>query len=286
MKMSESSDELRVCSYNIHKGLCAANRRPIIRQLRQLLQALDADLMFLQEVRGPLRRPGVADTADFIPYYNANFNANYRAGSVGKMPATPTRYRCQSDYLAESHWPHYVYGRNAISRHSDHGNAILSKDTLSAVRNIDVSQWWFSRRGLLIARLRGGVYLVCVHLGLLAVERRRQLSRLQQLLDENVERQLPLIIAGDFNDWTGAIHRTMLGQLNFEEAYSSLHGGPAKTFPARFPALAMDRIYYRNLQLIDAGLLNDKPWRRLSDHCGLYARFARPAAAVRQAKNS
>ena len=85
---------------------------------------------------------------------------------------------------------------------------------------------------------------------------------------------------GDFNDWNGAIHRTMMGQLDFEEAYSSLHGGPAKTYPARFPALAMDRIYFRNLQLIDADLLSGKAWQRLSDHCGLYARFARPVEPV------
>ena len=47
---------LRVCSYNIHKGVCASNVRPILPQLRHSIRTINADLMFLQEVVGEKKR--------------------------------------------------------------------------------------------------------------------------------------------------------------------------------------------------------------------------------------
>ena len=46
---------LRVASYNIHKGLSVTplvNQRLTIHDLRDRLRALDADIVFLQEVHG------------------------------------------------------------------------------------------------------------------------------------------------------------------------------------------------------------------------------------------
>ena len=43
---------LRVVTLNIHKGLSQFNRRMVIHELREGLRALDADLVFLQEVQG------------------------------------------------------------------------------------------------------------------------------------------------------------------------------------------------------------------------------------------
>ena len=52
LSMSENFNELRVCTYNIHKGFCAANIRPILQELRHAIRTVDADLVFLQEVVG------------------------------------------------------------------------------------------------------------------------------------------------------------------------------------------------------------------------------------------
>ena len=46
---------VRVASYNIHKGMAYTpffNRRLTIHELRDRLRALDADIVFLQEVHG------------------------------------------------------------------------------------------------------------------------------------------------------------------------------------------------------------------------------------------
>ena len=43
---------LHVSTYNIHKGFSQFNRRMMIRELRDHLQLLGADIIFLQEVQG------------------------------------------------------------------------------------------------------------------------------------------------------------------------------------------------------------------------------------------
>lgn len=251
--MAESTNELRVCTYNIHKGFCAVNIRPIMQELRHAIRTLDADLVFLQEV--------VGERINELESKSAN----------GRQKAVSLP---QFEYLADEVWPHHAYGRNAIYQKGDHGNAILSKNPFLSVDNIDVSQWRFSQRGLLFGKLSVGVYVVCIHFGLFSNERKKQLQRLLQLLSEKVPNDLPLIIAGDFNDWTGVIHRKMVRGLAFKEAYSCIYGKPAKTYPARLPVFSMDRIYFRNLELLDAEVLSGAPWERLSDHRALYASFS------------
>jgi len=252
ISMSEVTNELRVCTYNIHKGFCAANMRPILQELRHAIRTVDADLVFLQEVVGKNL------------YLEEGMDANGK-----QSPIYP-----QFEYMADEVWPHHAYGRNAIYQKGDHGNAILSKNPFLDLDNIDITQWWFSQRGVLIGELKIGIYVVCIHFGLFRGERRRQLKLLLELLEEKVSKHAPLIIAGDFNDWNGALHRELTTQYVFKEAYNETYHCLAKTFPARLPLFAMDRIYYRNLRLLDAEVLSGAPWERLSDHRALSAIFS------------
>jgi len=252
LSMSEISNELRVCTYNIHKGFCAANIRPILQELRHAIRTVDADLVFLQEVVGERLTTAKGQVKDIDPPFN--------------YP--------QFEYLADEVWPHHAYGRNAIYQKGHHGNAILSKNTFIDLDNIDISQWWFSQRGLLFGELKIGIYVVCIHLGLFGVERRKQLKMLVELLTQKVPKHAPLIIAGDFNDWTGTLHRQLIAKLSIKEAYNETYNRLAKTFPARLPLFTMDRIYYRNLKLLDAEVLSGDPWQRLSDHRALSAIFS------------
>ena len=43
---------LHVATYNIHKGFSQFNRRMMVRELRERLQLIAADIIFLQEVQG------------------------------------------------------------------------------------------------------------------------------------------------------------------------------------------------------------------------------------------
>jgi len=45
----------------------------------------------------------------------------------------------------------------------------------------------------------------------------------------------------------------------------------AKTFPAFFPLLAMDRIYTRGFSIGNVDVMTDSTWKSLSDHCAIVA---------------
>lgn len=251
LSMSEVINELRVCTYNIHKGFGAANIRPVLQELRHAIRMVDADLVFLQEVAGK------------------RLDSGGRENVTDRLASTYPQF----EYLADEVWPHHAYGRNAIYQKGDHGNAILSKNPFLDSYNVDISQWWFSQRGILFGELKIGIYVVCVHFGLFGGERRRQLKILLEMLKQKVPKDSPLIIAGDFNDWTGTLHRELVAMYPLKEAYYDIYNNLAKTFPARLPLFSMDRIYYRNLQLLDAEVLSGAPWHRLSDHRALSAIF-------------
>ncbi|NCX66602.1 MAG: endonuclease, partial [Burkholderiaceae bacterium] len=78
----------------------------------------------------------------------------------------------------------------------------------------------------------------------------------------------PSIIAGDFNDWRNSASEPM-SEAGFVDAFESLYGAPAKTFPSAKPMLAMDRIYVRGLKIQKAQVLTE--WSKLSDHLAVYA---------------
>lgn len=60
-----------------------------------------------------------------------------------------------------------------------------------------------------------------------------------------------------------------LSQSGLTEVFVGAHGKPARTFPARLPLLALDRIYVRNLTAHNPRVLTARPWSHLSDHVPL-----------------
>jgi endonuclease/exonuclease/phosphatase family metal-dependent hydrolase len=53
------------------------------------------------------------------------------------------------------------------------------------------------------------------------------------------------------------------------EVFAEYYGKPARSFPARLPALRLDRIYVRNLKAQHPKVLKARPWSHLSDHAPL-----------------
>lgn len=245
-----AQEHLRVLSYNVHKGFDHANTRFLLDEIRHVIRLVNADVVFLQEVVGE--------------------NVEHSRNIDNWVPET------QFEFLADSVWHHYTYGKNAVYSHGHHGNAILSKYPIVMSENIDVSLFAQSQRGLLFGLIEPNIHLVCVHLGLFGFERRHQINCLVEQIHDRVGDDEPLLIAGDFNDWTQYWNRALIKRLNVTEAYSSTHGRLARTFPARFPVLTMDRIYMRGFELAYSDCLNGEPWNTLSDHCALYADFALP----------
>ncbi|HKS15526.1 MAG TPA: endonuclease/exonuclease/phosphatase family protein [Pseudomonas sp.] len=237
---------LHVLTINVHKGFTALNRRFILPELRDAVRATGADLVFLQEVHGSHEQHAQRHPA---------------------WPETP-----QYEFLADSMWPQFAYGRNAVYPHGDHGNALLSKFPILEYNNLDVSIHGNEQRGLLHCRLdvpgHDQVHAVCVHLGLREAHRQEQVRLLLELLD-SLPANAPVIVAGDFNDWRLKAD-DVLGE-RLVEAFGKTCGAPARTFPARLPLLRLDRIYLRNATPHSAQVLSSYPWTHLSDHAPLAA---------------
>ena len=240
---------LRVVTYNIHKGVQGMGpaRRLEIHNLRQAVSQLDADIVCLQEVRGVNRK---------MQRHFSHWPAEGQAQVLA-----PDGYEA-------------VYRTNAVTRHGEHGNALLSRWPVQGHGHQDVSDHRFEQRGLLHVTVQVGgrqVHVVVLHLGLIHASRERQVQAVGRFIEREVPAHAPLVVAGDFNDWGVRLHRPMadLGLRTFEDAR-------LPTFPARMPLLYLDRIYARGLALVQAHVPHGPAWARLSDHLPLVAELALP----------
>ena len=255
------SKRITLATYNIHKGLSPLNRKLVIHEVRDKLHALNADIVFLQEVQGA------------------------HAGNKSRFANWPDLP--QHEHLAEGRYRDIVYGLNAHHHHGDHGNAILSTFPVVNWTNQNVSHHRYERRGHLMARIdipgwSTPLTCVCVHLGLFQRSRVMQLERLAEFLGDMAKRDSPLVVAGDFNDWRAkrsGVSARLFRDLGLEEAFELTHGKPARTFPAFLPMLTLDRVYVRGLVVHEArrlqGTVDGNKWRGLSDHAGLTVTLSR-----------
>ena len=237
---------IKVLTVNMHKGFTALNRRFILPELREAVRATGADVVFLQEVLG---------------------EHDKHASRYDAWPAVS-----QYEFLADSMWTDFAYGRNAVYPGGHHGNAVLSKFPIKSYRNLDVSITGPERRGLLHCVLdvpgHNQVHAICVHLSLLESHRQLQIVLLNQLL-KSLPPSDPVIIAGDFNDWKLQGNAALLQRDDLHEVFQRHHGQLAKSYPARFPMLRLDRVYLRNATGQNPMILGGKPWSHLSDHLPL-----------------
>jgi len=236
---------LNVLTMNMHMGFGFFNRRFILPELRDAVRHVSADVVFLQEVHGEQQN---------------------HAQKVKNWPTTS-----QYEFLADSMWTDFAYGRNAVYPHGHHGNALLSKYPIVRHENLDISILGTEERGLLHCVLEvphaGEVHAICVHLGLKEDHRQQQLKLMADLL-ARLPQDAPVIVAGDFNDWRQKADAALAG-TGLQEVFVGAFGAPAKSFPARFPLLRLDRIYVRNARVRAPRVLSNRPWSHLSDHAPL-----------------
>lgn len=241
------SHRLRVLSYNIHQGLTIHRQQIALTQLKEAICSLGADLVLLQEVAG---------------------------NESGEKTET------QLETLADVLWPYHAFQKNAVFSGGFHGNAILSRYPIKKWKHHDLTVKPLDKRGLLHAQIEipeceFPVEVIALHLGLLQFERRRQLKKVCTFVDHLPE-DSHCVLGGDFNDWRQLVSKGLAKKVGLKEAHLSHNSIHAKTFPARFPLLRLDRIYYRGLHIRNAKVLHGNPWRYLSDHLPLLAEFDLP----------
>jgi endonuclease/exonuclease/phosphatase family metal-dependent hydrolase len=90
-------------------------------------------------------------------------------------------------------------------------------------------------------------------------------------VDKQVPHNAPLIIAGDFNDWSTRAGRTFAQRLQVREVFEHHTGKLARSFPAWLPMLRMDRIYARGFNVKHVEVHSGAHFVKVSDHAILSA---------------
>lgn len=251
-----SASGLRVATYNIHKGVrgIGPTKRLEIHNLGLAVEALDADIICLQEVKGHDHREARTFSATRFGHW--------------AWPSVP-----QADFLAPQGY-HSAYRTNAVTRHGEHGNALLSRWPLGDIAHMDVSDHPLEQRGLMHVPVQwrhATIHVIVVHLGLIHASRVRQAQQVAEFVQMYLPPHEPIAVAGDFNDWNEALDDIMtdagLTRARTEEVART------PTFPSLIPVLALDRVYTRGLNCTNIMVPRGSAWAKLSDHLPLVAEF-------------
>ena len=245
---------LRVATYNIHKGVrgIGPRKRLEIHNLGAAVESFDADLVFLQEVR----------------LFHHRESRQFARTSFGWPD------QGQAEFLAPEGYG-VAYRSNCVTRHGEHGNALLSRWPMGDVGHRDVSDHRFEQRGLLhvpVVWNGATVHAVVVHFGLVHASRVRQVQRLASFIQSQVPAGEMVVVAGDFNDW-GEKLDAPIRAMGLTPAQNSRSAMP-RTFPSRVPVFSLDRIYTRGLQCTSTLVPRGASWARMSDHLPLVAEFS------------
>jgi len=234
----DTRQALRVATWNVHSCV-GVDRRHDPARTSDVLAELDADIVALQEFRYP------ADIA-----------------LETRTPVVLTaleRYECALG-------PTTTRGRQC------YGNVLLTRHPIRAVRRIDLSHRRREPRGALLATLdvRGLVlHVIATHLGLRLGERRLQVRRIAELVDEL--QSAFTVILGDFNDWLPG--RSLVHVLDRRLGTAP----PPRSFPVGFPLLALDRIWVQPGDALRTLGVHLTPASRVaSDHLPVVAQLDAP----------
>ena len=235
---------LRVVSYNIHKGLSPLGIKKTLQDIKYLLELSNADIICLQEV-----------SSRFLPR------------------SEEKKFETQLEFLADKIWPHSSYIKNASYPSGHHGNAILSRWPIQKIKDLDLSVNLLEKRGLLHVAMTNEngfvIHVMCTHLNLLGYYRKMQVKFIKNYISKTIGSDEVLILSGDFNDWREKI--TFDGLL--DEAFKTVSNNFGKSFPSVWPLLSLDRVYYRNLKVQSAEVIKTSRLIHSSDHLPLGVNF-------------
>ncbi len=246
--LTAAPDHIRVATYNIHKGVSGMGpvKRLEIHDLALGVEQLDADFVCLQEVRSSNRKEAL------------------------RFERWPEQ--TQAEFLAPLGYE-AVYSTNAVTKHGEHGNALLTRWPVVRQQHEDMSDHRFEQRGLLHVEAMvhdRPLHVIVVHLGLIAASRLRQVAQLQRYIEREIPAKAPILVAGDFNDW-GVQIRAEMAKMRLKTLPRHIK---RPTFPSRLPVVQLDYIYSRGLSPRTLLVPQGRVWARMSDHLPLIGEFA------------
>jgi len=219
---------LRIASYNIH-GCVGLDWRRNVSRVAAVIRELGCDTIGLQEVGGKHDRTGAM----------------------------------QLELLARETGMHAIAGGTIIRHEYHYGNALLTTRPVLAVRRHDLSYQKYEPRGALDVDLDVDgveVRVLVTHLGLKALERREQVTKIIDLLGDMPATQ-PLVVLGDMNEW-------LPGGLILKWLHKLMDQAPSKrSFPTWMPMFSLDRVWARPQGSLRSFDVHRTPAaRRASDH--------------------
>ena len=175
------------------------------------------------------------------------------------------------DYIAQKIGMQAIPGLTLLRHDGHYGNALLTRRKVLAVRRLGFTYSGREPRNCLDVDLEVGgetVRVIVTHLGLWPAERRFQVKAILKLLKETpiCER---VIVLGDINEWLplGRPLRWLNGLFG--------HTIVERSFPSRWPLLALDRVWVRPRHALLALKAHRTPLAALaSDHLPVKALIA------------
>lgn len=227
---------LRIATWNLH-GCVGTDGRHDPARSRDVLAALDADFIGLQEVDARRAHPDAPDPLA---------------------------------YLAEALGMHPIAGPNLRDERGEYGNGLLSRLAPAAVARLDLSVPGVEPRGAIDARFEHGgrsLRVLATHLGLSHGERAVQRAWIRAHLEGDDVASDATLLVGDLNEWRPRrIERERLCPEPFPV------GSRARSFPSRAPVVALDRILARPRPArFEARAVRTPLARRASDHLPVVA---------------
>ena len=228
--------QLKIASYNIHKGVGLDRKRDPDRIL-SVLAELDADVIALQECD---RRFGRRECV--LPRARIE-DSRYRPVPIDTRP----------DSMG---W---------------HGNGFLVKKTVEVVDTAALTLPALEPRGAVrldLSKDGKRVRIVGMHLDLSGLMRREQARAVLAHLD-GLGKPVPTVLAGDTNEWAsrGGVFRC------FDEGWNVLDCG--RSFPTRRPIARLDRmIVTDHFKVEGTGTHHSLLASRASDHLPVWAQLS------------
>lgn len=223
---------LRVATYNIHSWK-GTDGVVAPQRAMAVITALDADMVALQEV--------------------ASHNL--------------IEAKCSLQEIAQELGYHVTFGPTMFRSDSRYGNALLSRQPPIDVKRHNLECLDREPRGALDVTFAYDdklLRIITTHLGLKRWERMCQMKTLQTLLSEHNEDITFLM--GDLNEWLpwGYVRRRVHTLFGATKAL--------RTFPSRWPLLALDRIHIRpRSRLVSIKTKINACTQTASDHLPLVA---------------
>ena len=180
------------------------------------------------------------------------------------------------EFLAHVAGLHAISGPTIERKDGHYGNVLLTRLPILEVRKLDLTVYRREPRGALDVELDAHgqrLRVIATHLGLLPSERRSQVQRILELCEWGSEDVTVLL--GDINEWliTGRPLRWLHARFG--------QGVGGRSYPARFPLFALDRIWVRPTSALASFRVHTTPLSRAaSDHLPVTAEIALPSSTV------